>query len=135
MPNNDIRKTLNFQRIIDIGANTEFSTTENRYLRITNIASILGIWFMVMWMIIALCITDSPMLYGSNGLLALMFSFVLIFNGKGWRVLASTWFTATSYIGILLFLYLLGYSSGVWVICFIIIISPYMTRVFQKVCQ
>ncbi|SDN09838.1 adenylate/guanylate cyclase domain-containing protein [Kriegella aquimaris] len=127
MPNSDKSKTPISQRIVDIGANKEFSITENRYLRITNIASILGILFMVMWMITAFCITDSPILYGSNGLLALMFSFVLIFNGKGWRVLASTWFTATSYIGIILFLYLLGYSSGVWVICFIIIITPYMT--------
>tara|TARA_R110001632_G_scaffold99995_1_gene206896 strand:- start:1911 stop:3143 length:1233 start_codon:yes stop_codon:yes gene_type:complete len=127
MPNSDKSKTPISQRIVDIGANKEFSITENRYLRITNIASILGILFMVMWMITAFCITDSPILYGSNGLLALMFSFVLIFNGKGWRVLASTWFTATSYIGIILFLYLLGYSSGVWVICFIIIITPFMT--------
>ncbi|WP_238934641.1 adenylate/guanylate cyclase domain-containing protein [Aurantibacter crassamenti] len=127
MPNSDKSKTPIFQSIVDIGANKEFSITENRYLRITNIASILGILFMVIWMITAFCITDSPILYGSNGLLALMFSFVLIFNGKGWRVLASTWFTVTSYIGIILFLYLLGYSSGVWVICFIIIITPYMT--------
>ncbi|TXG35774.1 adenylate/guanylate cyclase domain-containing protein [Seonamhaeicola maritimus] len=127
MPNNDKSKTSILHRIVDIGANKEFSITENRYLRITNIASILGILFMVMWMITAFCITDSPILYGSNGLLALMFSFVLIFNSKGWRVLASTWFTTTSYIGIILFLYLLGYSSGVWVICFIIIITPYMT--------
>ncbi|MBD3662117.1 MAG: adenylate/guanylate cyclase domain-containing protein, partial [Arenibacter algicola] len=127
MPNSDKSKTPISQRIVDIGANKEFSITENRYLRITNIASILGILFMVMWMITAFCITDSPILYGSNRLLALMFSFVLIFNGKGWRVLASTWFTATSYIGIILFLYLLGYSSGVWVICFIIIITPFMT--------
>lgn len=127
MPNNDKNETPIFQRIVDIGANKEFSITENRYLRVTNIASILGILFMVMWMITAFYLTDSTILYGSNGLLALMFSFVLIFNGKGWRVLASTWFTITSYIGIILFLYLLGYSSGVWVICYIIIITPYMT--------
>ncbi|WP_282057096.1 adenylate/guanylate cyclase domain-containing protein [Maribacter luteus] len=127
MPNDDISKTSIFQRIVDYGANKEFSITENRYLRITNIASILGILFMVMWMITALYLTDAPILHVSNGLLALMFSFVLLFNGKGWRVLASTWFTATTYIGIILFLYLLGYSSGVWVICYIIIITPYMT--------
>ena len=127
MPNNNKSETPIFQRIVDIGANKEFSITENRYLRVTNVASILGILFMVMWMITALYLTDTPILYGSNGFLALMFSFVLIFNGKGWRVLASTWFTATSYIGIILFLYLLGYSSGVWAICYIIIITPYMT--------
>jgi len=127
MSKDDINKTSIFQRMVDIGANKEFSITENRYLRVTNIASILGILFMVMWMITALYLTDSPILYGSNGLLALMFSFVLVFNGKGWRVLASIWFTATSCIGVILFLYLLGYSSGVWVICYIIIITPYMT--------
>jgi class 3 adenylate cyclase len=127
MPKNDMSETSILQRIVDIGANKEFSITENRYLRVTNIASILGILFMVWWMITAIYLTDTPILYGSNGLLALMFSFVLIFNGKGWRILASIWFTATSLIGVILFLYLLGYSSGVWVICYIIIITPYMT--------
>lgn len=127
MPNNDKSETPIFQRMVDIGANNEFSVTENRFLRVTNIASILGILFMIIWMITALYLADTPILYASNGLLALMFSFVLIFNGKGWRVLASTWFTATSLIGVIVFLYLLGYSSGVWVICYIIIITPYMT--------
>ena len=127
MPNNYKSETPIFQRMVDIGANNEFSVTENRFLRVTNIASILGILFMIMWMITALYLADTPILYASNGLLALMFSFVLIFNGKGWRVLASTWFTATSLIGVIVFLYLLGYSSGVWVICYIIIITPYMT--------
>ncbi|MBC6998068.1 adenylate/guanylate cyclase domain-containing protein [Cytophaga sp. FL35] len=127
MFNSDKSSTSIFQRIVDIGAKKDFSITENRYLRITNIASMLGILFMLLWMITAFYVTDAPILYGSNGLLALMFSLVLLFNGKGWRVLAATWFTATSYIGILLFLYLLGFSSGVWVICFIVIITPYMT--------
>lgn len=127
MPNNDKIETPIFQRMLDIGANKEFSVTENRFLRVTNIAAILGILFMVIWMITALYLTDAPTLYTSNGLLALMFSFVLLFNGKGWRILASTWFTATSLIGVILFLYLLGYSSGVWVICYVIIITPYMT--------
>ncbi len=116
-----------FQRIVDIGANKEFSVTENRYLQVTNIASVLGVLFMLTWMITALTLTDTPIVYGSNGLLALMFSFVLYFNSKGWRVLASTWFTATAYIGAILFLYLLGYASGVYVIFYIIIITPYMT--------
>lgn len=116
-----------FQRIVDIGANKEFSVTENRYLQVTNIASVLGVLFMLIWMITALCLTATPIVYGSNGLLALMFSFVLVFNGRGWRVLASTWFTTTAYIGAILFLYLLGYASGVWVIFYIIIITPYMT--------
>lgn len=127
MPNNDRSETSTFQRMVDIGASKEFSVTENRYLRVTNIASILGIFFMVMWMITALYLTDTPVLYATNGMLALMFSFVLICNGKGWRVLASAWFTTTSLIGVIIFLYLLGYSSGVWVICFVIIITPYMT--------
>lgn len=116
-----------FQRIVDIGANKEFSVTENRYLQVTNIASVLGVLFMLTWMITALCLTGAPIVYGSNGLLALMFLLVLHFNGKGWRVLASTWFTATAYIGVILFLYLLGYASGVYVIFYIIIITPYMT--------
>jgi adenylate cyclase len=90
MPYNDKSETPIFQRIFDIGANKEFSITENSYLRITNIASILGILFMVRCMIAALYLTNTLILYRSNGLLALMFSFVLIFNGKGWRVLAST---------------------------------------------
>ena len=59
MPNSDKSKTPISQRIVDIGANKEFSITENRYLRITNIASILGILFMVMWMITAFCITEA----------------------------------------------------------------------------
>lgn len=60
-------------------------------------------------------------------MLALLFSCVPVINGKGWRVLAATLFAFTSYSGVILFLYLLGYSSGVWVIFFIIIITPYMT--------
>lgn len=127
MFNSDKSSTSIFQRIVDIGAKKEFSITENRYLRITNIASMLGILFMLMWMVTALFITEAPILYGSNGLLALMFSLTLLFNHKGWRVLAATWFTVTSFIGVVLFLYLLGFSSGVWVICFVIIITPYMT--------
>ena len=115
------------QRIIDTGVNSRFTVTENRYIRVTNIASILGTLFMVLWMSTALFITDTPIVYGSNGLLALMFSCVPVINGKGWRALAATWFAVTSYFGVILFLYLLGYSSDVWVIFFIIIITPYMT--------
>ena len=113
--------------MVDIGTNMEDSITETRYLQVTNIASILGALFMAIWMIIAIYLTDAPIIYGSNGLMGLMFLLVLIFNGKGWRVLASTWLNISSYIGVLLFLYLLGYSSGVAVICFLIIIMPYMT--------
>lgn len=116
-----------FQRMVDIGANKEFSTTEIRYLRVTNIASILGAMYNAIWMLIAINLIDSPIIYGSNGLLGLMFLVVLIFNKKGWRALASMWLTISSYISVLLFLYLLGYSSGVTVIYFIIIILPYMT--------
>lgn len=116
-----------FQRMVDLGANKEFSTTEIRYLRVTNIASILGATYNVIWMLIAINRVDSPLIYGSNGLLGLMFLAVLIFNKKGWRPLASMWLTISSYISVLLFLYLLGYSSGVTVIYFLIIILPYMT--------
>jgi len=127
MPNSDKSEAPFFQKMVDIGTNKEFSNTESRYLRVTNIATILGAIFMAIWMIIAIYLTDAPIVYGSNGLMGLMFLLVLIFNGKGWRVLASTWLNISSYIGVLLFLYLLGYDSGVAVICFLIIIMPYMT--------
>jgi adenylate cyclase len=116
-----------FQRMVDIGANKDFSTTEIRYLRVTNIASILGAIFNAIWMLISIYFTDSPIIYGSNAMLGLMFLIVLIFNNKGWRVLATIWLIIASYISVLLFLYLLGYSSGVAFICFLIIILPYMT--------
>lgn len=115
------------QRMVDIGADKGFSITEIRYLRVTNIASILGAIFNAIWMLISIYLTDSPIIYGSNALLGLMFLIVLIFNNKGWRVLATIWLIMASYISVLLFLYLLGYSSGVAVICFLIIILPYMT--------
>ena len=124
----DDKNELRFlQRIIDIGAHKGFSITEIRYLRVTNIASILGAIFNVIWMLISIYLTDSPIIYGSNALLGLMFLIVLIFNKRGWRVLATLWLIIASYISVLLFLYLLGYSSGVAVICFLIIILPYMT--------
>jgi len=127
MPKMKQAKSHFFQRMVDIGTNKEFSSTEIRYLRVTNIASILGAMFMAIWMIIAISLTDAPVIFGSNGLMGLMFLLVLFFNGKGWRVLASMWLNISSHIGVLLFLYLLGYSSGVAVICFLIIIMPYMT--------
>lgn len=116
-----------FQKMIDIGDNKDFSITELRYLRVTNIASILGGIYNAIWVLISIYLTDYPIIYGSNALLGLMFLIVLIFNKKGWRVLASIWLTIASYISILLFLYLLGYSSGVAFVCFLIIILPYMT--------
>ena len=82
---------------------------------------------MVIWMLIAIYLTDAIIIYGSNGLMGLMFLLVLFFNGKGWRVLAATWLIISSYVSVLLFLYLLGYSSGVTATCFLIIILPYMT--------
>lgn len=127
MNNIDKSETPIFKRMVDIGTNKEFSIAEIRYLRVTNIASILGAIFMVIWMIIAILLTNAPIIYGSNGLMGLMFLLVLLFNEKGWRVLASMWLNISSYIGVLLFLYLLGYSSGVAVIYFLIIIMPYMT--------
>ena len=116
-----------FQRIVDIGANKDSSITEKRYLRVTNIASTLGAIYNAVWMLISIYLTDEPIIYGSNALLGLLFLIVLILNKKGWRVLATIWLTIASYISVLLFLYLLGYSSGVAVICFLIIILPYMT--------
>jgi len=127
MLNNDKNEFRFLQRILDTGASKGFSITEIRYLQVTNIASILGVAFNAIWMLISIYLTDSPIIYGSNALLGLMFLIVLIFNNKGWRILATIWLTITSYISVLLFLYLLGYSSGVSVVCFLIIILPYMT--------
>lgn len=115
-----------FQKVIDIGANKELSFTEIRFLQVTNIASILGATYNAIWMLIAIYLTDSPIIYGSNTLMGLMFLVVLFFNKKGWRVLASVWLTISAFISVLLFLYLLGYSSGVAVTFFLIIILPYM---------
>lgn len=113
--------------MVNIGADYNSSITEIRYLRVTNIASVLGVLYNVTWMLIALFLTDALVIYGSNTFLGLMFLIALIFNRKGWRVLASVWLILASYISVLLFLYLLGYSSGVAVVCFLIIILPYMT--------
>ncbi len=124
---NDKNESRFLQRMVDIGANKDFSITELRYLRVTNIASILGALYNAIWVLISINLTDSPIIYGSNAFLGLMFLIVLIFNKKGWRVLAAIWLTIASYISVLLFLYLLGYSSGVAFICFLIIILPYMT--------
>jgi class 3 adenylate cyclase len=123
----DKKKSGFFQRMVDIGANYNSSYTEIRYLRVTNIASILGVIYNVIWMLIALFLTDALVIYGSNALLGLMFLMALIFNRKGWRVLASIWLILASYMSVILFLYLLGYSSGVAIVCFLIIILPYMT--------
>ncbi|WP_299124538.1 adenylate/guanylate cyclase domain-containing protein [uncultured Winogradskyella sp.] len=123
----DKKKSGFFQRMVDIGANYNSSYTEIRYLRVTNIASILGVIYNVIWMLIALFLTDELVIYGSNALLGLMFLMALIFNRKGWRVLASIWLILASYMSVILFLYLLGYSSGVAIVCFLIIILPYMT--------
>ena len=123
----DKNKSRLFQRMVDIGANYNSSITEIRYLRVTNIASVLGAIYNAIWMLIAFFLTDSLVIYGSNALLGLMFLMALIYNRKGWRVLASIWLTLASYMSVLLFLYLLGYSSGVSVVCFLIIILPYMT--------
>lgn len=116
-----------FHKLVDIGTNKDFSNTESRYLRVTNIASMLGAIYNAIWVLISINLTDSPVIYGSNALLGLMFLIVLILNKKGWRVLAAIWLTIASYISVLLFLYLLGYTSGVAFICFLLIIMPYIT--------
>lgn len=123
----DQNKSSIFHRMVDIGANYNSSITEIRYLRVTNIASALGVIYNAIWMLIALFLTDALVIYGSNALLGLMFLIALIFNSKGKRVLASVWLMLASYMSVLLFLYLLGYSSGVAVVWFLIIILPYMT--------
>ncbi|MGB5944345.1 MAG: adenylate/guanylate cyclase domain-containing protein [Leeuwenhoekiella sp.] len=116
-----------FRRMVDIGVKDNASITEIRYLRVTNIASVLGAIYNSIWMLIAFFLTDALVIYGSNALLGMMFLMALLFNRKGWRVLASIWLILASYMSVLLFLYLLGYSSGVAVVCFLIIILPYMT--------
>lgn len=127
MRNIDKSTSSIFQRIIDIGARKEFSVTEKRYLRVTNIAAILGVLFNAIWMLITIYLSEAALLYGSNGAMGLMFLMVLVLNKRGWRVGASIWLAISAYISVLLFLYLLGYSSGVATICFLIIILPYMT--------
>ncbi|MEM6265006.1 MAG: adenylate/guanylate cyclase domain-containing protein [Bacteroidota bacterium] len=116
-----------FQGVVDIGADQEFSITEIRYLRVSNIAAVLGAMFNAIWMLISIPLTNSPIIYGTNAVMGLMFLAVLMFNKQGWRVLAATWLTISAYLSVLCFLYLLGYESGVAVICFLIIILPYMT--------
>lgn len=123
----DKNKSGFFQRIVDIGANYNASMTEIRYLRVTYIASVLGVMYNAIWILIAIFLTDAPVIYGSNALLGLIFLMALLFNRKGWRVLASVWLILASYMSVILFLYLLGYSSGVAAVCFLIIILPYMT--------
>ena len=127
MPFDNKNESQFFHRMFDIGPNKELSVTEIRYLRITNITSIIAAMFMAIWIIIAIYHTDKFIVYGSNGLMGLLFTLVLVFNRKGWRVLASTWLNISAYIGVLVFLYLLGYSSGVAAVFFILIIIPYLT--------
>lgn len=127
MVNDDKHKAPIFQRMVDMGIDKKFSVTETRYLRVTNIAAMLGAMFMAIWMSIAIYLTDAPIVYGSNGVMGLMFLLVLFFKKKGWRVFASMWLIISAYVSVLVFLYLLGYSSGVAASCFLIIILPYMT--------
>lgn len=115
------------QRTVNIGVNEEYSISEKRYLQVTNIAAILGVLFNVIWMLITIYLAEGALIYGSNGFMGLMFLMVLVFNKIGWRVVASMWLAISAYLSVLLFLYLLGYSSGVSTICFLIIILPYMT--------
>lgn len=124
---NDKYETHFFQRIVNTGANVDFSATELKYLRVTNLASILGAIYNAIWLGIAIVLIDSPLIYGTNILLGLLFLVVLLFNKKGWRTQASFWLTSLSYLSVLLFIYLLGYSSGVTFIFFLLIILPYMS--------
>lgn len=127
MSMNDKNETQFFQRLVDIGTYKDFSITESRYTRVTNMAAILGALFHAIWLLLSIYFIEAPIIYLNNALLALLFLAVLLWNKKGYRVLASTWLFMTGYISIILFLYLLGYSSGVVVICFLMIILPYMT--------
>ena len=126
MGNFDKSTTPIFQRMIDIGSNKGFSVTEKRYLRVSNIAAILGVLFNAIWMSIAIYVSEFVSAV-CNGVLGMMFLLVLVLNHKGWRVVASIWLAVASYISVLVFLYLSGYSSGITSVCFLIIILPYMT--------
>ena len=106
MRDTDQSTTSIFQKIIDIGAKREFSVTEKRYLRVTNIASILGVLFNAIWLVLAVYLSEAALIYGSNGLMGLMFLMVLVLNKKGWRIVASMWLAISAYISVLLFLYL-----------------------------
>ncbi len=127
MSTNDNNKSRFFQEMVDFSAKNYASIAEIRYFRVTNIASVLGVIYNGIWLLVAFFYTNSVVIYGSNTLLGLLFLMALIFNRKGWRVLASIWLILASYMSLFLFLYLLGYSSGVEAICFLIIILPYMT--------
>ncbi len=122
----DDNKVSPFQRVFDIGSSEDFSVTEKRYLRVTNIAAILGVLFNALWMSIAISISEIPSAVW-NVLLGLMFLMVLVLNQKGRRTAASVLLAISAYVSVLVFLYLSGYPSGITTVCFLIIILPYMT--------
>ena len=122
-----VKNQSRLQGIMNMGIRSDYSIAEIRYLRASNFAALLAALYNVIWTLIAVYLFDSPLIYIVNGVLALMFFMVLYFNKRGWRVFASAWLMVTAQIALGVFLYLLGYSSGVAVICFLIIIMPYMT--------
>ncbi|WP_425422821.1 adenylate/guanylate cyclase domain-containing protein [Phaeodactylibacter xiamenensis] len=126
MGTNNKSKMSIFQRMMDIGTSEEFSITEKRYLRVTNIAAILGILFNLVWLSIVISISETTSAVW-NVILGLMFLLVLVLNQKGRRVAASASLAIAAYISFCVFLYLSGYSSGIFTVCFLIIILPYMT--------
>lgn len=126
MGTNNKSKISVFQGMMDIGTSAEFSITEKRYLRVSNIAAILGILFNVVWMSIAISISETTSAVW-NVILGLMFLSVLVLNQKGRRVAASASLAIAAYVSFFVFLYLSGYPSGIANVCFLIIILPYMT--------
>ncbi len=122
----DNKEETLFHRIVDVGLNKEFSVTEKRYLRVANIAAILGVLFNLLWMSIAISILETTSAVW-NVILGLMFLLVLVLNQKGRRVTASAWLAISAYFSVLVFLYFSGYHSGIATVCFLIIILPYMT--------
>ena len=125
MPIENEKESL-LRKAINIGTGEEFSATEKRYQRVTNIAAILGVLFNVLWLSIALSISETSSAVW-NTILGLMFLLVLALNHKGWRVTAAAWLAISAYFSVLVFLYMSGYSSGITTVCFLIIILPYMT--------
>ncbi|MGY6647821.1 adenylate/guanylate cyclase domain-containing protein [Wenyingzhuangia sp. IMCC45574] len=122
----DTTKGSLFKRVANIGLKEGFLGTEKRYLQVSNIAAILGVLFNILWLFIAISISETISAVW-NVLLSILFLLVLVLNHKGKRVAASVWLAVSAYASVLVFLYLSGYHSGITTVCFLIIISPYMT--------
>ena len=126
MSMDDTNESRFFQRLVDIGTQNNLSITESRYTQAANIAAMLGALFHGIWLVLSALLTNAPVISIYNASLGLLFLTVLLFNNKGRRVLLRAGFLLQGYTSILLFLYL-GLLLRVAVICFLMIILPYLT--------